>query len=59
MRPLSNETEGKAPVVGVRLAAETRERVVELVGPARGALSEFIRTAVADAIERAGLEDEQ
>lgn len=39
-------------MVGVRLPAGVRERVVELAGDSRGALSAFIRRAVADAIER-------
>jgi len=44
---------GESPPVKVRLAAETRERIAELAGPERGSLSEFIRDAIADAIERA------
>ncbi len=53
MRSLSATAGGESPPVKVRLAAETRERVIELAGPERGALSEFIRSAIADAIERA------
>jgi hypothetical protein len=41
-----------AQIIGVRFPAELRERVVELAGPERGALSDFVRAAVLDAIER-------
>ena len=42
-----------AQIIGVRFPADLRERVVELAGDERGALSEFVRQAVADALERA------
>ena len=54
MHPLSDTVDGRAPIVGVRLAAETRERVIELAGDGRGALSDFVRRAVEREIERAG-----
>ena len=43
-------------MVGVRLPADVHERVIALAGSDRGALSAFIRRAVADAIEAAALE---
>ena len=39
-------------IIGVRFPAELRERVVELAGPDHGALSDFVRQAVADRLER-------
>jgi site-specific DNA-cytosine methylase len=51
MRPLSPE-HGQAPMVGVRLPRELHERAIELAGDGRGALSAFVRQAVADALER-------
>jgi hypothetical protein len=39
-------------MVGVRLPRELHERAIELAGLERGALSEFVRQAVADALER-------
>jgi hypothetical protein len=50
---------GKSPVVGIRLPRELRERAIELAGPEYGALSEFVREAVADAVDAAEREDEQ
>lgn len=47
---------GQSPMVGVRLPADVHERVIALAGSDRGALSAFIRRAVADAIEAAALE---
>jgi hypothetical protein len=41
-----------AQIVGVRFPPELRERVVELAGDERGALSAFVRQAVAEAVER-------
>jgi predicted transcriptional regulator len=39
-------------IIGVRFPAELRERVVKLAGPEHGALSDYVRQAVADALER-------
>ncbi len=58
MRPLSPER-GQSPNIGVRLPAEVHERVVELAGDGRGALSAFVRQAVTDAVDSAEREDEQ
>ena len=55
MRPLDPEG-GRSPMVGVRLPADVHERVIELAGQDKGALSAFIRDAVIDAIEDAELE---
>jgi len=44
-----------AQIIGVRFPADLRERVVELAGDERGALSEFVRQAVAEAVERADM----
>ena len=40
-------------MVGVRLPADVHERVIALAGEDKGALSEFIRRAVTDAVEAA------
>jgi len=50
---------GDAPVVGVRLPRELRDRVLELAGDGKGALSAFIREAVAGAVEARDREAEQ
>jgi hypothetical protein len=39
-------------IIGVRFTEEMRSRVVQLAGPDRGALSDFVRGAVADRIEQ-------
>jgi predicted DNA-binding protein len=52
MRRLSDTADGKAPMVGIRLPREQRERVIELAGPDRGALSEFVRAAIEAKLER-------
>jgi hypothetical protein len=46
-------------MVGVRLPRELHERAIELAGQERGALSEFVRDAVAGAVDAAEREDEQ
>jgi predicted HicB family RNase H-like nuclease len=53
MRPLSPER-GQSPNIGVRLPAEVHERVIEMAGDRRGALSAFVRQAVLDRLERQG-----
>jgi hypothetical protein len=41
--PLDTRGDGRAPMIGVRLPREIRERVIELSG---GAISDFIRELV-------------
>jgi len=52
MRPLDPEG-GRAPMVGVRLPADVHQRVIELAGQDKGAISAFIRAAVLEALDRA------
>jgi hypothetical protein len=55
MQPLSGDVgDGGAPRISVRLPRPQHDRAIELAGDGRGALSGFVRAAVADAIERAG-----
>jgi Arc/MetJ-type ribon-helix-helix transcriptional regulator len=51
MRPLNDE-DGGSPRISVRLPQSQHERAIELAGDGRGALSEFVRQAVADRLER-------
>ena len=51
--PLDTRGDGRAPMIGVRLPREVRERLVEMSG---GEISEFIRGLIAreiDQLERA------
>jgi len=40
-------------MVGVRLPADVHQRVIELAGQDKGAISAFIRAAVLEALDRA------
>jgi hypothetical protein len=51
--PLRPEISGHSPIVGVRLPADVRDRVIELAGPGYGALSAFVRQAVLRELDRA------
>jgi hypothetical protein len=54
-KPLS-EAGGEAQFVGVKFPHEQVVKIIKLAGSDRGALSAFIRKAVADAIEAAELQ---